>query len=332
MRLMRFARLILWGAVLAAACEPMQRRRAAARDTAAATAAVDTAVAPAETATTNVIPPSTASASKVLTIEGFLTPESVLHDTIQDIYFVSNINGIPTAKDNNGFISRVKPDGAVENLKFIEGGRNGVLNAPKGLALQGDTLWVTDIDVVRAFNARTGAAMDSVSLAASGAVFLNDVAAALTGALYVTDTGIRFDDVGNVLHPGPDRVFRIGPDRAVTVAVRGDTLGWPNGIALDQAGRRFVIVGKSVLAWKPGDRAASVIARGAGGFDGVEIARGKILVSSWTDSSVTRFDSTQGTKLITGIPSPADIGYDAKRNRVLIPVFTGNRVEVWQLP
>ena len=38
------------------------------------------------------------------------------------------------------------------------------------------------------------------------------------------------------------------------------------------------------------------------------------------------------TNLIKGVPSPADIGYDAKRNRVLIPIFTGNRVEIWQLP
>src|SRR6266496_4562221 len=109
--------------------------------------------------------PTTVAATKVVAVEGFLTPESVLHDTAQDIYFVSNINGSPTAKDNNGFISRLRPDGAVENLKFIEGGKNGVtLNAPKGLALLGDTLWVADIDAVRAFNAKTGAPLDSVSL------------------------------------------------------------------------------------------------------------------------------------------------------------------------
>src|SRR5205807_9247048 len=68
--------------------------------------------------------------------------------------------------------------------------------------------------------AKTGAPRDSVSLASLGAVFLNDIAIAQTGALYITDTGIRFDDVGNVLHPGPDRIFRIGTDRQVTVAVR----------------------------------------------------------------------------------------------------------------
>src|SRR6266536_2129331 len=238
--------------------------------------------------------PTTVAATKVVAVEGFLTPESVLHDTAQDIYFVSNINGSPTAKDNNGFISRLRPDGAVENLKFIEGGKNGVtLNAPKGLALLGDTLWVADIDAVRAFNAKTGAPLDSVSLSTLGAVFLNDIAATPTGALYITDTGIRFDDVGAVLHPGPDRLFRVGPDRQVTVAVRGDTLGR---------------------------------------LDGVVIAGGKILVSSWSDSTVASYETGQEVKIITGVPSPADIGYDAKRNRVLIPVFTGNRVEVYQLP
>jgi len=274
-------------------------------------------------------------ATKVGVVEGFLTPESVLYDPAQDIYFVSNINGGPTAKDNNGFISRVRPDGAVENLKFVEGGHSGVtLNAPKGMALRGDTLWVADIDVVRAFDAKSGVPRDTVSLAGLGAVFLNDIATAQTGALYITDTGIRFDDVGNVLHPGPDRIFRVGPDRKVTVAVRGDTLGRPNGITLDAVGRRFIVVqygGKAVMAWKPGDRAPSVIARGVGRFDGVEMIGGKVVVSSWTDSSITRFDSTQGTKIISGVPSPADIGYDAKRNRVLIPILTGNRVEIWQL-
>src|SRR5207247_4824554 len=144
---------------------------------------------------------------------------------------VTKINVCLTTKDIHWFIIRVRPDGAVENLKFIEGGHGGVtLNAPKWLAIRGDTLWVADIDIVRSFDAKTGAPRDSVSMASLGAVFLNDIAIAQTGALYITDTGIRFDDVGNVLHPGPDRIFRIGTDRQVTVAVRGDTLGRPNGI------------------------------------------------------------------------------------------------------
>src|SRR5690242_10469967 len=94
-------------------------------------------------------PPAPAAATKVLAVDGFLAPESVLYDSTQDIYFVSSIAGSGTAKDDNGFISRLRPDGAIENLKFIEGGKNGVtLNAPKGLAIVGDTLWVADIDEI----------------------------------------------------------------------------------------------------------------------------------------------------------------------------------------
>lgn len=313
-----------------AGCMPADRTdRQPVSDSTVAAAAADSVV------DSGVAAPVASGATKALTVPGFSTPESVLHDSTQDIYFVSNINGSPTAKDNNGFISRVRPDGAVENLKFIEGGRAGVtLNAPKGLAVSGDTLWVADIDQVRAFNARTGAPIDSVKLDSAGAVFLNDVAIA-SGALYITDTGIRFDDVGNVLHPGPDRVFRVGPDRKVTVAARGDSLGWPNGITVDPVGKRFIIVSfgaaKTVLGWKPGDRAPRVIAKGAGGFDGVAVAGNRILVSSWSDSTVSAYETGQQVKVITGVPAPADIGYDAKRNRVLIPIFTGNRVEVWQL-
>src|SRR5213082_1624843 len=321
-------------AALGAACLQRADRAPPASDTSAVPNSTATPAAPAPAAAPT-LPPSP-GATKLTVVEGFLTPESVLHDPVQDIYFVSNINGSPTAKDNNGFISRVRPDGAVENLKFIEGGKNGVtLNAPKGLALEGDTLWVADIDVVRAFDAKTGAPIDTVSLSKLGAVFLNDIAVGLTGALYITDTGIRFDDVGNVLHPGPDRIFRVGPDRAVTQAIRGDTLGRPNGIAVDPVGKRFIIVefgGRYVLGWKPGDKAPSVVAKGPGGFDGVVVEGGRILVSSWADSSVSSYETGQEVKLIGGIAGPADIGYDAKRNRLLIPSLPGNRVEIWQLP
>ena len=43
-------------------------------------------------------------------------------------------------------------------------------------------------------------------------------------------------------------------------------------------------------------------------------------------------EGNQLVKLVSGVPGPAGIGYDSRRNRVLIPVFEKNRVEVWQLP
>src|SRR5256886_417741 len=55
---------------------------------------------PAPAAVPTPTPPPSPGATKLIVVEGFLTPESVLHDPAQDIYFVSNINGGPTTKDN----------------------------------------------------------------------------------------------------------------------------------------------------------------------------------------------------------------------------------------
>src|SRR5687768_3893875 len=45
-------------------------------------------------------------------------PESARYDRDLDVWFVSNINGTPLQKDNNGYISRLRPDGAPYTIKF----------------------------------------------------------------------------------------------------------------------------------------------------------------------------------------------------------------------
>jgi sugar lactone lactonase YvrE len=265
---------------------------------------------------------------KAASVGGFQTPESVKWDSAQDVYFVSNINGAPNAKDGNGYISRVGPAGMIMDSTFIKG-----LNAPKGMALVHDTLWVADIDQVRAFESRTGRPVATVPV--PGAMFLNDIAAAPDGSLYVTDTAIRFGANGQVEHPGADQIFRSAPDRKVSVAITNDSLGRPNGITWDAVNRRFIVVpfgASKLLAWKPGETSVTALWSGSGQFDGVEITKdGAVWVSSWADSSVYRYANGQGSNPIKGVPSPADIGYDARRNRLLVPIFTGNRVEIWQL-
>lgn len=269
-----------------------------------------------------------AAPAQVAVAEGFSTPESAIHDADLDVWFITNINGIPSAKDGNGFISRVRPDGTVDSLRFVVGGVNGVtLNGPKGTAIVADTLWVADIDAVRGFDKRTGAPVASVEV--PGAVFLNDIVAGPDGALYVTDTGIRIEASG-MTHPGPDRLFRIGPDRAVSTALEGAQVAFANGITWDAAANRFIIVsfgGPSVLSWVPGSTTVDSIAAGPGSHDGVEVlADGRILVSSWADSTVF---VVGGTKLVTGVAAPADIGLDAGRGQIAIPLFNDNKVVFW---
>src|SRR5262249_57870813 len=73
---------------------------------------------------------------------GLATPESILYDAAADLYLVSNINGGPAEVDDNGFISRVTPDGKVAALKWIDGAKPDVkLHAPKGKASSRDHPW-----------------------------------------------------------------------------------------------------------------------------------------------------------------------------------------------
>src|SRR2546427_9803265 len=175
--------------------------------------------------------PAAATATRVLTVEGFKTPESVKYDAELDLYFVTNINGHPSVKDNNGFISRVRPDGSIESLEFVSGGRAGVvLHAPKGTAIVADTLWVVDIDALRGFNKRTGAPVATVDLGRRGAKFPNDVAGGPDGALYVTDTGILIDPAGKVTAPGPARVIPRGARRGGGGARSGAAAGPAHGL------------------------------------------------------------------------------------------------------
>src|SRR5512141_722568 len=108
-------------------------------------------------------PDSSAEASRIRVGVDFRAPESVRYDPDQDLYFISNINGGMSSRDGNGFIMRVNAANPADATIFAQSGRGGVtLDAPKGLALTGDTLWVTDIDVVRGFDRHTGAPLATV--------------------------------------------------------------------------------------------------------------------------------------------------------------------------
>ena len=264
------------------------------------------------------------------------TPESVRYDADLDAYFVSNINGNPSVKDGNGFIAKVDAGNTAAMTIFVQSGKGGVtLNAPKGIAIVGDTLWVADIDAVRAFNKRTGAVIANIDLKPMKATFLNDVVAGPDGTIYITDTGIVFDAKGAMSHPGQDRIFKI-TGRKAEVAFKSDSaLKNPNGIAWDGANNRFVLGpfnDKVVTAWKAGDSTVTPVATGPGGYDGVEVlGDGRILVTSWADSSVHVIENGAFRKVVTNVEAPADIGIDTKRNVLAVPRFNAGRIEYFTI-
>jgi len=259
--------------------------------------------------------------------DGFVAPEAVRYDPDQDVYFVGNWGtGSASATDNNGYISRMKPDGQIENLKFIAGGTNRVvLHAPRGMYIVGDTLWVADADAVRGFNRRTGAKLANVDFSAFDRGFLNDVAADATGTVYVTDTG-------------RNKLYKVQGANGPTLVVSDSVLGSPNGITWDAANNRFIIVPyggfKGIRAWTPGATTMTVIGMSTGAkYDGVEVlSGGRVLVSSQADSSLHLFSGNEGRAIIHTLGPPADIAVDTKRNRVAVPVVALNHVEIYELP
>jgi sugar lactone lactonase YvrE len=280
---------------------------------------------------------STASAEKLGETGGMKVPESVRYDSELDVYYVANINGNPSQKDNNGFIIRVRADSTGIVTTLVEGGKHSVtLHAPKGMALKGDTLFVADIDALRMFNRRTGASLGSVSLATQRATFLNDVALGPDG-VYITDTGIAFDAKGGISHPGVNRIFKV-VGRTVTEAASGDSLANPNGITWDAAKNRFILApfgGPNVQAWTIGQANPANLVAGPGQYDGVEVLSpsGNILVSSWADSAVhIVHGGSHMMPLIRNVSAPADIGVDTKRNVVAVPRFNDGKVEYYRIP
>ena len=274
-------------------------------------------------------------ATRVGVTQGLQTPEAVRYDPDLDVYFIANVNGNPAKKDHNGWIGRVRADSLGRASVFLADGQEGVfLNAPKGMAIQGDTLWVADIDIVRGFDKRTGKFVAAVGFWSKNVTFLNDIVVGGDGALYITDTGLSFDADGQMVHSGVDRIFRLAGRTGMTEEARGDVLARPNGITFDSANTRFLLApfgGKDVQSWRPG-ALPEPFATGPGSYDGIEIVKGRVYVTSWADSAVHVIENGTMRPIIRNVPSPADIGVDTKRGIIAVPLFNANRVEYYKLP
>ena len=258
------------------------------------------------------------------------TPESVLYDADQDVYFISNINGNPTAVDDNGYISRVNAETLQGDMKWIDGAKQDVtLNAPKGMAIIGDTLYVCDLTVVRKFDRKTGAAIGEVAI--PGSTFMND-AASDGKSVYASDSGLKAGAGGNFEPTGTDAVWQITADKPKQIA-KGKDLKAPNGLEVADGRVWVVTFGANELYQIDNGKKANVTTLPKGSLDGlVRLADGSFLVSSWDAKAVYRGKPGGAfAAVIENVNSPADIGYDTKRHRVLIPHFMDNIVTVHPL-
>ncbi|MGH7624740.1 MAG: SMP-30/gluconolactonase/LRE family protein [Gemmatimonadaceae bacterium] len=275
---------------------------------------------------------------RLAVVEGLASPEAVSFDPHHGAYLVSNANGPLGVKHDSGFISRITANGKLDSLHFIQGGRNGVvLNAPMGSRVRGDTLWVLDVDALRAFDTRSGKPLTMVDLAPLGAHFLNDLTFAPNGDIYITDTGVEVAPDGRTTKTVPGRIFRISRDGHASLVLRSQALAAPDGIGWDRRDSRLVLApfgGMAVQSWHPGDAAPRDVAPGKGKFDGVEVEPdGSVLITSWNDSSVATLNRDRLVRRIANLSmTPADVTMDVAHARVGIVSLTANRFELWSWP
>ncbi len=263
---------------------------------------------------------------------GFATPESVEYYAAEDVYLVTNINGSPLEADGNGFISRVSPEGKVLDLKWIDGARSGTrLNAPKGAAIKGNILYVADLDEVHLFNLPSGKQKSTVKI--DGSTFLNGITPGNGQFAFVTDSGLKSGE-GGFVPSGSDAVYRVSASGKYKTIVKDSDMGRPNGIINDNDDFIIVTFGSSeVYQLDRKGRRHSLPAPPAGALDGLlAMSDGSYLISSWGGSAIYRLSKNGDYKTVAeSLDAPADLGYDTKRNRVLVPLFKQNKVVILPL-
>lgn len=264
-------------------------------------------------------------------ITGLESPNSFVGDSAGKEYFISNINGDREARDNNGFITKLDPNGKITNLKFIQGGVADILlHAPKGLALVGQILYVADLDQLKGFDKTTGKLLVSVSFPASASqhvVSLTDVAAEPTGLLYVSDQS------GNA-------IYKIDPsaNHQVALLIHDDRLAGPSGIAVHPKTGHLIAVswekGK-ILEVTPEGQLTELESNGffTGRFQnlsGVDFDRwGNMYLSDLTKGKIWRMTRDHRFQVIAEyLLAPADIGIDRANNLILVPYHYAHAAEM----
>jgi DNA-binding beta-propeller fold protein YncE len=254
-------------------------------------------------------------------------PAGFIVDPASGAYFIANENGGPSDRDNNGFITKLDENGKIVKLKFIAGGVGVTLHAPKGLAVLGTTLYVSDIDKVRRFDIHTGRSLGEIDLSAFKVDFLTGLATDGAGVLYIADTGantIYKVDTGHLSRP--------------TVLVKDAALEGPHGLAVNPSTGALVAV-----SWNKGkileiakDGAVKVLFANSffnarfGNLAGVDFdAFGNMYVSDFSQGKVVRIDSDFRIQTIAEfLTTPASVAIDRKNHLIMISYLSGNAAEL----
>ncbi len=247
------------------------------------------------------------------TTSDFRTPESVCFDQQRNIFYVSNVAGGPSDKDNNGFISTLSIDGKILKLDWCKG-----LNAPKGMGIAGNYLYVTDIDAIVKIDIAQQKIIKRIVI--KGAKFLNDVTVDKDGTVYFSDMN---DNAIYRLRGSEPELF-----------IKSERLNQPNGLFIEGnnllAGLRDRIV---IINLKSKEITDFIL--NTGGIDGIVAdGKGNYIISDWLGNVHLVSPKNSKEKLLDTTSekiNAADIEFIPSQRMLVIPTFGDNRVMAYQL-
>jgi hypothetical protein len=267
------------------------------------------------------------------TVGGFVNPESVGCDVRNRVLYVGNFGAPkldPAAKEGMGYISKLGLDGKVIEKQFLPGPGGEKLNKPKGIWIQGERLWVTDIDVVWIFDLKT---KKGRKLALPGVGFANDPAV-MDGVLYISDNR---NDLMVKVAPADFLNAKQGPK--VTQIFKGAGIN-PNGLYPMGDGMLLMV------GFLAPDKPKGIYALGVSGqiktlsapigrLDGLyRMADGSLLITDWNTGSLSRWtENGEMRKLADGFKGPADfcVMPQAGGLTVFVPDLVQSQLRIIQL-
>ncbi len=257
-------------------------------------------------------------------LSGFHQPESIIYDAQRKILYVSNVWGNPPDKDGQGSISKISLDGKMIQDNWITG-----LNAPKGLALVGDKLYVADLDTLIEIDVTQGKITKRYVIPQSK--FFNDVASDSQGRVFVSD---MMDDKIYILEKGQFSVW-----------LSDSKLENPNGLFVEGDTLYVASWGKMTEGFKtqvPGHlkkvslttKQIESIGMGypIGNLDGLESYNNGFLVTDWIVSKLFFIEKTGPSSVILNLPSgAADLEVIPDQKIIFIPLMHDNKIVAYSI-
>jgi sugar lactone lactonase YvrE len=260
--------------------------------------------------------------------EGILHPESIIYSAKHEAFFVSNVaSGNPLETKAVGYLSKISKDGKAIKAKWITG-----LHAPKGLAIVGDDLYVTDVTRVHKISILKSKITKTFKV--KNSKFLNDAVTDSQGNVYVSDM------YSNIL-------YRIQKNK-LAIWLQDPKLDHPNGLFTDGKEHLMVVKWggeidlKTMQTKTPGDMAIVPFAKTSeifvnkdiqGNLDGISVdAKGVLWISDWMNGNVfTMNKQGQVKKMFNLGQGTADITVAKELNLLMVPQMYQNKLIFIQL-